>query len=43
MVVLFDQVPVGDSPRKAEFQDIMSRLDIKRLLDLCVGSIIEVK
>ena len=43
MVVLFDQVPVGDSPWDAEFQDIMSSLDVERLLNLSVGSIIEVK
>ena len=43
MVVLLEQVPVGDSPWNAEFQDIMSSLDIERLLDLCVGSIIEVE
>ena len=42
MVVLFDQVPVGDSPWNAELQDIMGCLDIERLLDLGVGSIIEV-
>ena len=43
MVVLFDQVPVGGSPRNAEFQDVMSGLDIERLFDLSVRSIIEVK